>query len=138
MTAACICRNCGVKHRPWVCNRAWCHFDDMCARCRSAEYEDLYELGRAEPVAVVQTVVETVVEDPTTDLPMWTVYDHPDDFPNSWVVRRFVVRAGQVFADELPWAMGTEYEQVRQTIPPGLMVRPRGPSDDPKTVEVWM
>ena len=93
------------------------------------------------------------IGDPSALL-FWTVYQHPADFPNSWVVRpswynglgagaeRQTPKPGEVFTShhELqfgPFGIGPTLEQVRLLIPPGLYRMPRQPDDDPAIYEVW-
>ena len=72
------------------------------------------------------------------ELSIWTVYDHPRDYPDSWVARRsaisrtvgVVITADMFTADTL--------DELRALLPPGLYRLPRYPQDDPKIVEVWL
>ena len=66
-------------------------------------------------------------------LQMYVIYEHPSDYPNSYVLRLF--RDGtptplHVVADSL--------EGVRQFIPAGLVRIPREGADDPVIVESWI
>lgn len=67
---------------------------------------------------------------------MFTVYDHPGDFPDGFVVRRFRIDpSGPVGLD----AIGTPtIELARACIPDGLNCIPRMDGDDPCIVEVWI
>ena len=72
-------------------------------------------------------------------LAMWTVYQHPLDYPNKFVARRWDIEPGvtkpsasviitpdlQTLQDILQFEMGL----VRQV---------RWPQDDPTIVEVWL
>lgn len=71
-------------------------------------------------------------------LEMWTVYEHPADYPDSYVVRRSVVRSSREGGIELgeAWAAPT-LDAVRKFIPPGLYRQVRAPDDDPVIVEAW-
>lgn len=69
-----------------------------------------------------------------TPLPIWVVYDHPNDFPYSYVARLHIgARATADFMcapnlDELrAWLSGL-----------GLYRLPRFAQDDPKIVETWL
>lgn len=78
---------------------------------------------------------EPAVEDYMV-LPMWTIYDHPMDFPQEFVARRHdVTRQGPVPTDDV--VTGGTLEEVRAQIPPGLFCTPRSESDDSVIVETW-
>lgn len=69
---------------------------------------------------------------------MWTIYDHPRDFPHSFVVRGFTIRAGvEPIPDQLPKLADT-LDQARQHVPPGLYRMERQVDDDPNIVETWL
>jgi hypothetical protein len=67
-------------------------------------------------------------------LAIWTVYDHPTDFPEVFVARKFV--------DEKPTQeiMTDKYlSNLRERLAErGLMLLARDPSDDEKIVETWI
>ena len=75
-------------------------------------------------------------------LSMWTVYDHPRDWPQWFVARRWEIRAGEVApvrTDDM--VFGRTLEIVRMhidRITPGLFRLPRQPGDDPVVVETWV
>ena len=73
-------------------------------------------------------------------LQTWTIFRHPRDYPNSYVVRRFDIVPGsrEPVPSMYPHAIGPTLEAVRQTIPPGLMRFDRHPMDEPQIVEIWM
>lgn len=68
-------------------------------------------------------------------LPMWTIYDHPADYPGHFVVRCYLVETGRqttytvMLADSL--------DEARSLVPADLYCTPRAPSDDPVIVETW-
>lgn len=68
------------------------------------------------------------------DLPsFWVVYDHPNDYPASFVARRWLgdKPTGKVlFASEL--------NDLRTLLPAGLCQIVRYPDDDPVIVESWL
>ena len=70
-------------------------------------------------------------------LPMWTIYKHPSDFPDSYVVRRSLVTREGAFPDRTVWATAPTLEGCHAFLPPGLVRLPRKPDDDPVIVEVW-
>ena len=68
-------------------------------------------------------------------LDCWTVYDHPSDYPNDWVARKFVVEAGVVSrTDDV--LTSRALRRLHKKLPAGLHRLNRHPQDDPKIVEV--
>jgi hypothetical protein len=68
----------------------------------------------------------------------YTIYDHPLDCPEKFVVRQFVVATGP---DPVPGPIVAETEtlaEAREAIPRGLICFPRQPGDDPVIVETWL
>ena len=74
-----------------------------------------------------------------TGLAMWTVYDHPIDYPDKFVARRFDVDKGGpkpsasiIIMDDL--------EKLREVLAyeMHLVCLSRSPEDDPKIVETWL
>jgi hypothetical protein len=70
-------------------------------------------------------------------LSMWTVYDHPKDFPEGYVARRFDCTA------EGPVATHNAYtgslELLRETLlAAGLIRLDRQADDEPQIVETWL
>ncbi len=67
-------------------------------------------------------------------LPIWTVYDHPTDFPDSYVAR--------LFGTDKPteWVVvRTDVEAIRDCMQRlGLVKLMRNESDDPKIMETWI
>jgi hypothetical protein len=73
-------------------------------------------------------------------LNIWTVYDHPNDFPHSYVARRFEVGPGN---DGRPLVTGDilqgELETIRKSFHQcGLCCMPRNETDDIKIIESWL
>ena len=75
----------------------------------------------------------------TTDqgLEMWTVYDRPSDYPESFVARKTVVGASAVTMTREMFTADT-LDELRALLPPGLYRIHRYEQDDPKIVEVWL
>ena len=71
------------------------------------------------------------------DLAMWTVYDHPRDYPEHYVARCFRVRGG---ANPTEHAIITKsLHQLRMMLlAAGLVCLSRSDDDDPKIVETWI
>jgi hypothetical protein len=73
-------------------------------------------------------------------LVMWTVYDHPSDFPDAFVARRFEVAAGGFVTTET-FITSPDIETLRNSLQGEFLCTdrlPRHPNDDPKIVEVWL
>lgn len=69
-------------------------------------------------------------------LVLFTIYDHPRDYPNSFVVRRYIVKNSESIPDEIRLAetlMG-----ARDSLPPGVYNLGRYAADDPVIVETWV
>lgn len=70
-------------------------------------------------------------------LEMWTVYDHPYDYPDKFVARRWdvgksgLVRTEAVMVSDDLQAIRIELEGW------GLYCLPRMPGDEPQIVETW-
>lgn len=74
----------------------------------------------------------------TSILSMWTVYDHPIDYPDYFVARRHEVTAkGSAPTPEIMLAKGLA-ELRGALIARGLTVLRRDPDDDARIVEVWL
>jgi len=67
------------------------------------------------------------------ELDIWTIYDHPRDFPEHYVARRYVLeKATQDFI------VNKSVEQIREImLKKGLCKMPRDSGDDPCIVECW-
>jgi hypothetical protein len=74
----------------------------------------------------------------TDALYIWTVYDHPTDFPNEYVARRSDVRGSRIdVTDNI--ISSTNLAIVRIALEArGLTKLMRDPHDDPKIIEVWL
>jgi hypothetical protein len=70
-------------------------------------------------------------------LSLWTVYDHPIDFPHSYVARRFEVNAdGPVATGDL---IQGELDAIRKSFhQAGLTCLTRNDDDEPQIVETWL
>jgi len=72
-------------------------------------------------------------------LTVWVIYDHPSDYPNSYVLRPQVLVRGQKepVALSQAWTADTP-DQLRRIIPPGLHRLDRQPDDHPQILETWI
>lgn len=73
--------------------------------------------------------------DSATGLSIWTIYDHPIDYPDHFVARCFIGEqptSSTIVADNI--------ETVRHIlcVEMGLVCLTRSPEDDPKIVETWL
>jgi hypothetical protein len=69
---------------------------------------------------------------------IWTIYDHPKDFPNFFVARRWEVEGGSPLATT-EIITSTSLERVRNEMETlGLTKLMSTPKDQPHIVEVWL
>lgn len=68
-----------------------------------------------------------------TAIPIWTIYDHPIDYPDHWVARLWM---NDQPTEEI--RLADSLEELRNRLPPGLVCLSRHQADDPKIVEVWL
>lgn len=71
-------------------------------------------------------------------LSMWTIYDRPADYPDSFVARRWEAVDGEAVStnvimrsDSLEWLR-------EQMMDMGLVCLSRNDSDEPQVVETWI
>lgn len=70
-------------------------------------------------------------------LRMYTIFDHPADYPRHFAVRASTITLdGPVPDDRVQLA--DSLDDARRLIPPGLTCIPRFPADLPVIVEVWV
>ncbi len=70
-------------------------------------------------------------------LEMFVVYWNPKDYPNQFVVRRWLSGREAPEPKEV-CAVGLTLDEVRGKLPPNLYRQPRYLNDDPCIVEVWI
>lgn len=68
---------------------------------------------------------------------VYTIYDHPRDFPHNFVCRQYQVLPGQAEPTGEFW-VAPSLEMVRALIPVGMTRIERDPKDDPVIVESWI
>lgn len=69
---------------------------------------------------------------------LYTIYNHPPDYPDHFVVRRWAICTGdRVIPEHLPWAVVGTLEEARESIPAGTYCFNRNLSDDPTICESW-
>ena len=74
----------------------------------------------------------------TDELSIWVVYDHPKDYPEHYVARRWVTSAfGAVATDDV--LLNSSLERIHEIFDSrGLVRMHRYPDDDEKIVETWI
>lgn len=75
----------------------------------------------------------------TDDFNIWTLYDHPTDFPDCFVARRFSGMTGkasdQIITGESP---GQVLEKIQAIDPNACQWMPRADGDDPVIIGCWL
>ena len=71
-------------------------------------------------------------------LSVWTIYDHPSDWPGGFVARRLEARTDHTVVATADAVFAPTLEAVRAKLPQGLDCVTRCPGDDPKIVESWI
>jgi hypothetical protein len=76
------------------------------------------------------------------DLLIWTIYERPADFPNSYIARPFSTLIG-ASQGGVPYGMRCYLEaatlnELRLLLPMGLYRLERNAADDKKIVETWL
>lgn len=70
-------------------------------------------------------------------LSIWTVYDHPADFPHSYVARRFEINEGG--AHPTNDIVQGELEMIRKSFSTcGLVCLTRDDADEAQIIESWL
>jgi hypothetical protein len=68
---------------------------------------------------------------------IWTIYDHPSDYPDWFVARPTIIRPKT--SGPMPMhLMAKDLETLRAMLPDGLTRLNRQPSDDACIIEVWV
>src|SRR5262245_30962933 len=73
---------------------------------------------------------------PREVLSIWTIYEHPLDYPHDYVARRFEVRDHGVMMTRDMFVAET-LEELRALLPPGLFRLPRTDGEPKAIVESW-
>ena len=72
-------------------------------------------------------------------LAMWTIYDHPSDYPNNFVARKFVIGDGSEPVITKEMMVCPSLTAIREMLAElGLSCITRSEDDDPKIVETWL
>lgn len=78
--------------------------------------------------------------DANATLDMWTIYDHPTDYPDEYVARRWIVMSGGGFHGTGEVLRERSLAQLRDIMRGAfhLTCIPRHEVDDPVIVETWL
>jgi hypothetical protein len=68
---------------------------------------------------------------------IWTIYQNPDDYPDSWVLRGHEVLPGAWYPHRVCFVART-LDAVRAKLPPGTLRIGRAPDDHPSICESWV
>lgn len=73
------------------------------------------------------------------ELPIWTIYEHPADYPDRYVARLWIVKEGhQIETGSMMASPSLHLIRAFLEHTMHLSVIPRSPEDDPVIVESWM
>ena len=143
---------CGIFRATVVCNLQadtwqWPSYLDTktageCSQC----YKPIFYERKNEPYIKVcmpcwqKAKREQVKPGPQPFISMWAVYDHPSDYPEHWVARRFDIFHG--ISEPVPnrehFFTADTLEEIRNLIPSGLVCLTRSEGDDPCITETWL
>jgi hypothetical protein len=69
----------------------------------------------------------------------YTIYDHPRDYPDHFVVRTWLVKPGKPEPEPTDEVRLTDtLEEARKHIPPQCVCFQRNEEDDPAVLETWL
>jgi hypothetical protein len=87
------------------------------------------------------TVITTPLRVTAHDTPLWTIYDHPADYPDMFVARLWHLITGEP-VEGAPVLTASTLDQLRGDVQHAtdfvLCCIPRQPEDDPVIVESWL
>lgn len=69
---------------------------------------------------------------------VWVIYDHPKDFPTSWVLRAQSVLYNGAIKPHAACHAAATLDGARAGLPPGLVNIQRQGADDPRIHECWI
>ncbi len=78
--------------------------------------------------------------DQAEPLVMFVIYNHPKDWPDHYVARRWFVFPGEEEprTELAPFAADMSLDRLRLKLPPGLVMLARCDGDDPVILETWL
>jgi len=71
------------------------------------------------------------------ELPMITIYERPDEFPDEYVAQLWLMRRGVPVMTGMV-LRAASLDELRDMLPEGLHCLPREPGDDEPIVETWL
>lgn len=99
----------------------------------------LLELGEVQVESGVSAFDNSPFMRPEDGLRLWVIFDHPLDFPHTYVARLQMVTAGQVWISADHLISSPSLEHLRHKMEEMDLIRiDRQPEDDIKIVEVWL
>jgi hypothetical protein len=95
-------------------------------------------MKRKRQMTIVEFVIKQQWESQQRGvLSMWTIYNHPRDFPDSYVARRYEIAIKPIATDDM--IVGRELNPLRNVmIEAGLTVITRNEEDDALIIETWL
>lgn len=66
------------------------------------------------------------------------IYDRPADYPNGFLVRNWVIKAGMTIPGKVLGHSLATLDEARALVPEGMYCLGRMPDDEPQIVEVWI
>lgn len=77
--------------------------------------------------------------DPNIFMEMWVIYDHPLDYPDCFIARRWIVTRHSVTPEATEEIFtSTNLNELRLKLPSGFIRTERAIADDPKIIETWI
>jgi hypothetical protein len=73
----------------------------------------------------------------SSPLTIWTIYDRPTDYPDSYVVRPWILSSGSEHPIPGAAVAAPDLDAARDLVPAGSFRMERNPDDDPCIVETW-
>lgn len=96
-------------------------------------------IGAAVMVGCLLRRRESLAKHAGRQLAYWVVYDHPSDFPNCFVARKFLtLYSGELPAPTNETLSADTLADLRAKLPAGLIPIERAPDDDPVVLETWL
>ena len=105
---------------------------------RRARFRSWWTDVRGGSSPLMPTMERPILEEKEGVLEMFTIYDHPSDFPDHFVLRRWVITSPGQAHPSLAAKFFDTIEEAREAVPPGLIRTERTENDDPTIVETWI
>lgn len=95
-------------------------------------------MGRRARPSTSPRLIPEMKENESSDLSIWTIYEKPRDYPQSYVARRWITQPGGLMIATTDVLIAPSLGMVRRLLPPGLSLFSRQPGDEPCIVETWL